>query len=321
MRGEADVGERAETAVGGERFHGEDIEADGDFPLARHAQERGLVHDGTAADVDEDAAGPDEAEDFFRHDADGGGDERGEFDDEFVFREERLERGGALDAVGAREIGGGVGREDGDGAAPRAEERDELARDGTETVEADRAAEERAGVGETVFPRGDTGLVQDDGPVRGVAQAGEEVEQRAFGDGAADGAAPVGDEEAAVEVRAGDEAFDRTGEIAHVAQAGRERRGEQGSFPAAEQNLGVGGGQRAGKLRRAETGRVEESKLGSERAHLSEHGLGEEFADFGRRENCEEGKGTGHRMGKKFRAGQYVWITRIPDIEGFYPVS
>lgn len=150
--GEEDVAQAAQGMVGGERFMGEDIEAEEDAALSGDAEEAGFVHQEAATDVDEKAAGIEVAEEVFGDAAEGGGIERGEGDDDVLSGEKGFEGRAAADAPGA--FGGGIdiGGADIDLAFERGEEAEEFAGDAAEAVEADAAAEEGFGVGFAGFP-------------------------------------------------------------------------------------------------------------------------------------------------------------------------
>jgi hypothetical protein len=194
---EGDVGQATERGVLGEGFGFVDIKADlkvGDA-VTGDLDEGGFVDNCTTTDVDEDAAGADGAEEFFGDDVVIFFGVGGEFDDDVVLGEEVFEGGGAGDAIfledGVRDAGG----ESGDGNTEGAEEWDHFLGDGAKAVEADASAEEALGNGfHTVLPG--SVPVHGDVPVGGAAHGGEDKEESAFGDGAADRVAPVGHEEA-----------------------------------------------------------------------------------------------------------------------------
>ena len=191
---EGDIGHAAKGGVFRKRFGFVNIEADLEVggAVAGDTDEGGFVDDGASADVDECAAGADRAEEFF-------GDDvvilfcvRGEFDGDVMLGEKVFKGGGAGDAVfledGVRYAGG----EGGDGDIERAEEGNHFLGDGAETVEADASAEEALGDGfHAVLPS--SVPVHGNVPVSGAAHRGEDEEETAFGDGTADGVAPVGD--------------------------------------------------------------------------------------------------------------------------------
>ena len=134
----------------------------------------------------------------------------GEFNDDVVLGKEVFEGGGAGDAVfledGVRDTGG-KGR---DRDIERAEEGDHFLGDGSETMEADAAAEEALGDGfHAVLPP--SVPVHGDVPVGGTAHSGEDEQEAAFGDGPADGVSPVGDEKAIFDEFAGNQFFHATG--------------------------------------------------------------------------------------------------------------
>ncbi len=241
---EGDVGQAAEGGVVGEGFGFVDIEADlkvGDA-VTGDTDEGGFVDDGASAEVDEDAAGADGAEKFFGDDVVilfGVG---GEFDDDVVLGEEVFEGGGAGDTEflkdGVRHTGG----KGGDGDTKRAEERDHFLGDGAKAVEADASAKEALGDGfHAVFPA--TVAVHGDIPVARAAHSGEDEEKATFRNGATDGVAPVGDEEAVFDEFAGYELFDATGEVGDVTElAGMtdgEIGGQGGATPSAKESFGL----------------------------------------------------------------------------------
>ena len=61
MRRERDVRQPAKAGIDRQRLHRKNIEADVEHPLARHAQQRRLIHDGAASYVDEHSTGLDGA--------------------------------------------------------------------------------------------------------------------------------------------------------------------------------------------------------------------------------------------------------------------
>ena len=79
--------------------------------------------------------------------------------------------------------------------------------------------------------------------MRRAPQAGERVQERALSDDAADRAAPVSDEQAALEVGAGDEGFNRAAQVADVAQSRRQRGGQKWRFPTRQEDGGIGSGE------------------------------------------------------------------------------
>ena len=191
---EGDIGHSAERGVFGERFGFIHIEADLEVgsAVAGDTDEGSFVDDGASADVDEGAAGADRAEEFFGYDVVILFCVRGEFDDDVILGEEVVEGGGAGNAVfledGVRDAGG----EGGNGDIERAEEGDHFLCDRAEPVEADASAEKALGDGfHTVLPSSVS--VHGNVPVSGAAHRGEDEEEAAFGDGTADGIAPVGD--------------------------------------------------------------------------------------------------------------------------------
>jgi hypothetical protein len=90
-----------------------------------------------------------------------------------------------------------------------------------------------------------------------------------------------------LEVGARHEALDRAVDVADVAKAGWKRVGERRGFPTADEDLGVEGGELAGESGVAQAGGIDKLEFGREGAQLAEHGLGEEFPNFGRREDGE----------------------------------
>ncbi|CAM8652082.1 hypothetical protein MCEMIH22_01658 [Candidatus Methylacidiphilaceae bacterium] len=219
---EGNIGQAAERGVLGERFGFVDIEADLEVggAVTGDTDEGGFVDDGASADVDEGAAGADRAEEFFGYDVVILFCVGGEFDDDVMLGEEVVEGGGTGNAVfledGVRDAGG----EGGDRDIERAEEGNHFLGDGTEPVEADASAEEALGDGfHTVLPS--SVPMHCNVPVSGAAHRGEDEEEAAFGDGTADGIAPVGDEEAVFDQFSGDELFHATGEIGHIAELAR----------------------------------------------------------------------------------------------------
>jgi hypothetical protein len=93
VREEGDIGQATKRGVLRERFDFVDIEADlevGDA-VTGDSDEGGFVDDGTATDVDEDAAGADGAEEFFGDDVVIFFSVGGEFDDDVVLGEEVFE--------------------------------------------------------------------------------------------------------------------------------------------------------------------------------------------------------------------------------------
>ena len=77
--------------------------------------------------------------------------------------------------------------------------------------------------------------------MRGQPKTRERVKQRALGHDAADGAAPVGEQQAAFEMRARHQIFHRAGQVTDVTQAGRKRRGQRRSAPAGDEDFRVNG--------------------------------------------------------------------------------
>ncbi len=89
--------------------------------------------------------------------------------------------------------------------------------DSAETVEADASAEEALGDGfHAVLPSSVS--VHGHVPVSGAAHRGQDEEETAFGDGTADGIAPVGDKEAVFDQFTGNQLFHATGEIRDIAE-------------------------------------------------------------------------------------------------------
>jgi hypothetical protein len=80
-------------------------------------------------------------------------------------------------------------------------------------------------------------------PISGAAHRGEDEEEATFGDGPADGVAPVGDEEAIFDQFSGDELFYATGEISDIAKlagfADRKVVGKGRATPGAEKGFGL----------------------------------------------------------------------------------
>ena len=245
---EGDIGQAAERGVLGEGFGFIHIEADLEVggAITGDLDEGGFVDDGASADVNEGAAGPDRAEEFFGYDVVILFCVRGEFDDDVILGEEVVEGGGAGNAVfledGVRDAGG----ESGDGNTEGAEEGDHFLGDGTKAVEADASAEEALGDGfHAVFPA--TVAVHGDVPVSGAAHGGEDEEESTFGDGAADRVAPIGHEEAVFDQFTWDEFFDTAGEVGDVAELAGftdgQVGGEGGATPSAKEGLSFGIGQ------------------------------------------------------------------------------
>jgi hypothetical protein len=191
---EGDIGQAAERGVFGERFGFVHIEADLEVggAVTGDTDEGSFIDDGASADVDEGAAGADRAEEFFGYDVVILFCVRGEFDNDVMLGEEMVEGGGAGNAIfledGVRDAGG----EGGDRDIERAEEGNHFLGDGAESVEADTAAEEALGDGFHAVLPGSV-PVHGDVPVSGAAHGGEDEEEATFGDGTADGIAPVGD--------------------------------------------------------------------------------------------------------------------------------
>jgi len=219
---EGDIGQAAKGGFLGERFGFIDIEADLKVgsAVAGDTDEGSFVDDGASADVDEGASGADRAEEFFGYDVVILFCVRGEFDDDVILGEEVVEGGAAGNAVfledGVRDARG----EGGDRYIERAEEGNHFLGDGAEPVEADASAEEALGYGfHTVLPS--SVPMHGHVPVSRAAHRGEDGEETAFGDGTADGIAPVGDEEAVFDEFTGNELFHATGEIGDIAELAR----------------------------------------------------------------------------------------------------
>ena len=109
-------------------------------------------------------------------------------------------------------------------------------------MEANASAEKALGDGfHTVLP----GSVPMHGhvPVSGAAHRGEDEEEAAFGDGPADGIAPVGDEEAVFDEFTRNQLFHATGEIGDIAElagfADGKVVGEWRATPRTEKGLGL----------------------------------------------------------------------------------
>jgi hypothetical protein len=131
--------------------------------------------------------------------------------------EEVVEGGGAGNAVfledGVRDAGG----EGGDRDIERAEEGNHFLGDGAEPVEADASAEEALGDSfHAVLPS--SVPMHGHVPVSRATHRGENEEEPAFGDGTADGIAPVGDEEAVFDEFTRNQLFHATGEIRDIAE-------------------------------------------------------------------------------------------------------
>ena len=241
---EGDIGQTAEGRALGQGLGFVDIEADLEVggAVPGDTDEGSFVDDGASADVDEGAAGADGAEEFFGDDVVilfGVG---GEFDHDVMLGEEVFKGGGAGDAEfledGVRDAGG----EGGNGDTERAKEWDHFLGDGAETVEADASAEEALGDGfHTVLPSSVS--VHGNVPVSGAAHGGEDEEEATFGDGTADGIAPVGDEEAVFDEFSGNELFHAAGEVGDVAElaglADGQVIGERRAAPRTEKGFGL----------------------------------------------------------------------------------
>jgi hypothetical protein len=83
--------------------------------------------------------------------------------------------------------------------------------------------------------------VHGDVPVSGATHRGKDEEETAFGDGTADGIAPVGDDEAIFDEFTGNELFHATGEVGYVAKlagfADGKVVGERRATPGAEKGF------------------------------------------------------------------------------------
>jgi hypothetical protein len=219
---EGDIWQAAEVGFLGQRLGFVDIQADLQVvgSITGDADEGGLVYDGTPADIDEGTAGSDRAEEFFGHDVVILFCVRGEFDNDVVLGEEVFEGGGAGDAVFLKNSIRDAGGEGRDRDTERAEERDHFLSDGAEPVEADASAEEALGDGfHPVLPR--SVPVHGDVPIPRASHGGEDEEETAFRDGAADGVTPVGDEETVFDQLPGNEFFDAAGEVGYIAELSR----------------------------------------------------------------------------------------------------
>jgi hypothetical protein len=215
---EGDIGQTAERGFLGKRFGFVDIEADLKVgsAVAGDTDEGSFVDDGASADVNEGAAGADGAKEFF-------GDDvvilfcvGGEFDDNIMLGEEVVEGGGAGNAVFLEDGVRDAGREGGDRDIKRAEEGDHFLGDSSKAVEADASAEEALGDGfHAVLPSSVS--VHGHVPVSGAAHRGQDEEETAFGDGSADGIAPVGHKEAIFNEFAWDEFFYAPSEVGDIA--------------------------------------------------------------------------------------------------------
>ena len=239
-----DIGQAAEGGVLGQGLGFVDIEADLEVggAVAGDSDEGGFVDDGASADVDEGAAGADGAEEFFGDDVVilfGVG---GEFDHDVMLGEEVVQRGGAGDAEFLEDGVWDAGGESGDGNTEGAEEGDHFLGDGAKAVEADASAEEALGDGfHAVLPSSVS--VHGNVPVSGAAHGGEDEEEATFGDGTADGIAPVGDEEAVFDEFSGNELFHAAGEVGDVAElaglADGQVIGERRAAPRTEKGFGL----------------------------------------------------------------------------------
>ena len=80
-----------------------------------------------------------------------------------------------------------------------------------------------------------------DVPVSGASHRGEDEEEAAFRDSAADGVPPVGDEEAIFDEFAGNQFFHATGQVGHIAKlvglADRKVVGKRRATPSAEEGF------------------------------------------------------------------------------------
>jgi len=167
---------------------------------------------------------------------------RGEFDNDVMLGEKVVEGGGAGNAVFLEDGVRDAGREGGDRDIERAEEGDHFLSDGAESVESDASAEEALSNGfHAVLPA--SVPMHGHVPIAGAAHGGEDEEEAAFGDGTADGVAPVGDEEAVFDQFSGDEFFHATGEVGYVAElagfADGQVVGKRRATPRTEKGLGL----------------------------------------------------------------------------------
>ena len=220
----------------------------------------------------------DETQQVFRHDADGFGDERSEFDDDVVFGKQRLDRAGAADAPGGLGCGVDVRGEDLHLGAEGFQQADQFARHHAEAMDADAPAEERGGLGAAVLPP----LLEVHGerPTRGAPQAAQHMEERPFRDDATDGAAPVREQQALLQLGARHQLLHRAAEIAHVTEAGWQRVGEGARLPGGHDDLGIELTQQQICLGCIQGERVLVTEAAAEGAEFRPHGLGEEVADF-----------------------------------------
>jgi hypothetical protein len=166
----------------------------------------------------------------------------GEFDDDVMLGEEVVEGSGAGNAVFLEDGVRDAGREGGDRDIERAEEGDHFLCDSSEAVDTDASAEEALGDGfHAVLPSSVS--VHGHVPVSRATHCGEDEEETAFGDGTADGIAPVGDEEAVFDEFPGNELFHATGEIGDIAELARfadgKVVGEWRATPRTEKGLGL----------------------------------------------------------------------------------
>ena len=109
-------------------------------------------------------------------------------------------------------------------------------------MEADASAEKALGYGfHTVLPS--SVPMHGNVPVSRATHRGEDEEEPAFGDGTADGVAPVGDDKAIFDEFAWDELFHATCEIRDVAELTRfadgQVVGERRATPSAEEGFGL----------------------------------------------------------------------------------
>ncbi len=294
MWGEADITQSTPRAVGSEGLLHEDVETDLEISFADNFQERFLIGDRSSRDVDEDAAGANRAQELFGDAAGGVWIERRELDDDIVFSEEGFERFGyaSTDLLGGGFIE--VGGEDGYIAIEGLDEFQKLSRDGTVAVDTDFAFEERLYLIEVVFAPTFI-LMQLEGPVSGSPEAGEGMKERTFGDGAADGWAPVGDEKSVFQLLASDQSLHGAGEVAHVAQFRGQFDGQGESFPATDQHIGIDGGNFGSEVFLTHPGGVDQTKLRTKGLDFAEKRLGEEPFFFARSEDGEERGDARHK--------------------------
>ena len=153
-----------------------------------------------------------------------------------------FKRGGAGDAIFLEDGVRYAGREGGDGDIERAEEGDHFLCDRAEPVEADASAEEALGDGFHAVLPGSV-PVHGDVPIARTAHCGEDEKEAAFGDGPADGIAPVGNEEAIFNEFAGNQFFHASCEVGHVTElagfADGQVIGERRAAPRTEKGFGL----------------------------------------------------------------------------------